>query len=102
MTSRSAPLDDATDTPRTDAESVNLWWDIDAQTMVGLDEGDYVPADFARELERENAALRDALADCVAGWDDIDSRIDYVEVQLDKDQVRFIHRLLGKPEPTFL
>lgn len=45
------------DTPRTDAEVFLLF-------KTGDDEG--VTAEFARKLERENAALRDAL-DCIAG-----------------------------------
>lgn len=41
------------DTPRTD-EKVLIAWECFAPTK-------YVPADFARQLERENAALRDEL-----------------------------------------
>jgi hypothetical protein len=41
------------DTPRTDKE-VHIAWECFAPTK-------YVPADFARLLERENAALRERL-----------------------------------------
>jgi hypothetical protein len=56
------------DTPRTDDHGE--YW-----LAPGLrEEHEIVPADFARELERENAILLDALCDMVAvaeaqGWD---------------------------------
>lgn len=43
----------SSDTPLTDEEVKYVSWDIDAQQMVGIDEeGTYVPAEFARDLER--------------------------------------------------
>lgn len=54
-----------------------------------------------KELAEERNQLREALHEVVCGWHDIDFRIRYVEVQVDKDEMRNIYRLLGKPEPKF-
>ena len=49
-------------TPRTDALVKSVYWDIDAQQMVGIDDDDqYVLAEFARQLERELAEADEAL-----------------------------------------
>jgi hypothetical protein len=53
------------------------------------------------ELAEERNKLRDALEEVVCGWHDIDKRIRYVEVQIDKDEIRRIHRFLGKAPPEF-
>ena len=49
------------DTPKTDAKAIFFGWNPD--------EGEeFVQADFARELERENAALRAALSRIDTVW----------------------------------
>jgi hypothetical protein len=53
------------------------------------------------KITRYARHLAETLMDCIGGWHDIDPRIKYVEVQLDKDELRRIHRLLGVPEPKF-
>jgi hypothetical protein len=52
-------------------------------------------------MKKERDALKAALAEAVCGWHDIDKRIRYVEVQIDKDEMRHIHHLLGLPAPEF-
>ena len=52
-------------------------------------------------MKRERDALKEALHEAVCGWHDIDFRIRYVEVQIDKDEMRHIYSLLGKPGPKF-
>ena len=62
------------DTPRTDAVAERL-------PIYGPSDSEWVNADFARELERENAALRARLDDAVSGWHDIDARLRYLRAE---------------------
>jgi hypothetical protein len=53
-----------TDSPRTDSEDR---WQVDKDEL-GLTCRETVRIDFARELERENAALREALVEISEYW----------------------------------
>jgi hypothetical protein len=57
-------MTDQTPTPRTDGEDR---WQVDKDEL-GLHCRETVRIDFARELERENAALRAALAEISEYW----------------------------------
>ena len=46
------------DTPRTDAVEYEMWQSQVGSRMRKCKDGGWVASDFARELERENAALR--------------------------------------------
>ena len=63
----------------------------------GRDETSKIIGQAADEIDR----LREALHECVCGWHDVDARIRYVEVQIDKDEMRRIYGILGMPEPKF-
>lgn len=52
-------------------------------------------------LRAERDALKEALHEVVCGWHDIDARIRYVEVQVDKEEMRRIYEMLGLAAPVF-
>ena len=79
------------DTPRTDAMMTALLWRT-GETLIA----DVEFADFARELERENATLRSLLREAVTDYEHLGGTCDGVESE---DYIARVKAALGEAKP---